>query len=326
MQHRTRFATEDDVVENLLWDFTGDLCERLKYVKLCHKGDFDGDDDDLLWHFTRLSTLRSMLVGRQIWLTDLASSNDEHEIVYALDRAPAFVDEFTRRWSNVNRAEIVRQVANSAAKRFRSSWHAFAFCLSVERDTVLHWDGYGGGLRNPQDSDPYVSIGFDAQALFHPIELSGETPPLYVINTVNGDDSADRLIQYWAIKARGVLDVLDAQSVPLSTGSALELLQHMLVLACALVKSEGWRYEQEYRLLYVTENFGDEDGALPGRPDGRGRYVPLKWSQDKLPIRLVMPHPLADVEIVRDALRGIPEAKNISVIPSGLRPRPRSGK
>ena len=29
--------TEDDIVEALCFDFGGDLCERIKYVKLCCK-------------------------------------------------------------------------------------------------------------------------------------------------------------------------------------------------------------------------------------------------------------------------------------------------
>lgn len=88
--------TEDDVIEKLYWDFTGDLCKRLKSVKLCHKGDLDGDDENLLWHFTRLSVLKSMLDNTQLWLTDLALSNDENEVVYGLSRVSAFVDQFTR--------------------------------------------------------------------------------------------------------------------------------------------------------------------------------------------------------------------------------------
>ena len=50
--------TEDEVIEKLCWNFTGDLCEHLNYVKLCHKGDLDGDNDDLLGtiHGYRFST------------------------------------------------------------------------------------------------------------------------------------------------------------------------------------------------------------------------------------------------------------------------------
>jgi hypothetical protein len=316
--------TEDEVIDRLYWDFTGDLCERLKYVKLCHKGDLDGDNDDLLWHFTRFSVLQNMLEGKQLWLTDLAYSNDQNEIVYGLSRVPAVVDQLCPHWANSLHATTVRQVADSATQRFKSTFHVFAFCLSAERDTVQHWNGYGGGLHNiPMGADPYVAVGFDAQSLFYPVELSSEAPNVYVINTVNGDDSADHLVQYWAIKARKMLELLDSARAPLSKKRGFDTLERMLILACALVKNEGWRDEREYRLLYITKKFGEDDIVLPQRPGGCGRYVPVKWSPDKLPIRALIPHPLADAKTVEQLLLALPGGQTIAMIHSALRPRPK---
>jgi hypothetical protein len=316
--------TEDEVFERLYWDFTNDLCERLKYVKLCHKDDLDGDNDNLLWHFTRLSVFKNMLSNRQLWLTDLALSNDKNEIIYGLNRAPAVVDRVCQRWTNKLHAAAVRHIADSALRRFSSEFHVFAFCLSDERDTAQHWNEYGGGLHsNTEPDDPYVAIGFDAQSLFYPIEFSGREPEAYIINTVNGDDSADHLVRYWAIKARKMLEVLEDPLIPLSRQRALDALERMLVIACSLIKNEGWRDEHEYRLLYITEKFGEEEGALPPRADGRGRYVPLGWSLNRMPIRMIMPHPLADAEMVKQLLHVLPGGRKISVIRSALRPRPK---
>jgi hypothetical protein len=64
-------VNEDEAIDRLCADFRDDFRERIKFVKLCWKGDLDGDDDDLLWHFTRFSILRKMLVSREIWLSDL---------------------------------------------------------------------------------------------------------------------------------------------------------------------------------------------------------------------------------------------------------------
>jgi hypothetical protein len=316
--------SEDDVIEQLYWDFTGDLRERLKYVKLCHKGDLDGDNDDLLWHFTRLSALKNMLEGKQVRLTDLAYSNDRNEIVYGLSRVSAVVNELCPDWTNSLHAATERRIADSAVQRFKSTFHIFAFCLSNERDTVQHWNGYGGGLHNiPVSDDPYVAVGFDAQSLFYPIELSDEATNVYVINTVNGDDSADHLIQYWAIKARKMLELLYCGRVPLSKKRAFDTLERMLILVCALVKNEGWRDEHEYRLLYITDKFGEDEIELPQRPCGFGRYVPVKWSPDRLPIRALIPHPLADAKRVEELLLALPGGQTITTIHSALRPRPK---
>jgi hypothetical protein len=316
-------VNEDEAIHKLCADFRGDFCERIKFVKLCCKGDLDGDDDGRLWHFTRFSILQKILAHREIWLSDLAYSNDENEVVYGLSRAKTVIDEISKHWSNRKHAETVIRLVKRALRRFKNRFHIYALSLSTEHDTVQHWNGYGGGLRvslNPDD--PYVAIGFDAPALFYPLELSSEEePPIYVINTVSGDDAADTLVQYWALKTRAALEILDNPRAPLAADRINDLFEHMLVLACSLVKNTGWKDENEYRLLYITESFGDEQALLPRRPDGQGRYVPLRWEEDRSPIRAVIPHPLAKAAFVKESLRASKVGKKILIRRSELKPR-----
>lgn len=135
---------EADVIERLFADFRDDFCERLKFVKLCHKGDQDGDGDGLLWHFTRFTVLQKILAGREIWLSDLAYSNDENEIVYGLGRVATVINDVSRAWSNRNDADLVNKLAKRVTQRPKNQFHNYVFSLSTERDTVQHWNGYGG--------------------------------------------------------------------------------------------------------------------------------------------------------------------------------------
>lgn len=315
-----------DTLERLCFNFAGNLSERIKYVKLCCKGDFDGDDEGLFWHFTQFSVVQRMLQGRQLWLSDLSFSNDANEIVYGLNRARAVVEEVSARWNkgNAKITQIVRKLAEEAIQKFSSTFHVYAFCLSDERDTAQHWNEYGGGLRTvPASEDPHVAIGLAGESLFHPLELSSKEPPIYLINTVSGDEATDHLIHYWTIKARAALQIHDKYKGQISARKIYSLFRHMLILACALGKTEGWRDEHEYRLLYVTEDFGEEHTDLPRKPDGRGRYVPLEWMPDRLPIRALTPHLLADVLAVQHQLKLLSGGDRIAVIPSKLKPRPR---
>jgi hypothetical protein len=317
-------VTEDEVIDRLSADFREEIRERIKYVKLCHKGDLDGDDNGRLWHFTRLSKMQSMLAGREIWLTDLAFSNDANEVVYGLTRVGSVVKTISLHWSNDKNAEAVFQLAERAVHRFKRQFHVYSFSLSTERDTVQHWNGYGGGLHTrPIPDDPHVAIGFDAKALFYPLELSSEKPPIYVINTVSGDDAADHLMQYWAIKTRRALEVLNTAHTPLTERRVHDLFEHLLVLVCTLAKNSGWRDEHEYRIIYITPDFGDEHHWLPQRPDGKGRYVPLKWVRDRSPIRAIVPHPLANGALVKKSLRAFPGGNDIVLYQSELKPRPK---
>jgi hypothetical protein len=138
----------------------------------------------LFWHFTHFSVMQHMLQGQQLWLSDLSFSNDADEIVYGLNRAAAIVKEVSARWNegNAKITQIVRRLADEAIHKFRSTFHAYAFCLSDERDTAQHWNEYGGGLRTiPASDDPPVAIGFAGESFFHPLELSSKEPPIYLI-------------------------------------------------------------------------------------------------------------------------------------------------
>jgi len=193
----------------------------------------------------------------------------------------------------------------------------------VEKDRTQHWDEYGGGLRDPPSKDdPHVSMGFRATSLFYPLSLSRPCPEIYALSTANGDADADHLIQYWAVKGRMALELLESRPDMLSLDRITVAMQQWLLQVCALVKGEGWQDEHEYRLLYITENFGEEGSAPCKRPDGRG-YVPLKWRRSRLPICRIVPHPLAEVATVKGQLDKLPEGKNIEVTQSTLRPRPR---
>ena len=321
--------TEDQIVETLCCDFRDDLRERIKYVKLCLKGDCDGDDDGLFWHFTRFSVMRHMMEGRQLWLSDLSFSNGADEIVYGLRRAADIVEDISSRWNHddVNARTIVRRLAAEAILKFSSTFHTYAFCLSDKGDTVQHWNEYGGGLSTiPVSDDPTVAMGFAGESLFHPLELSSKEPPIFLINTVSGDEAIDHLIQYWAIKARSALNVIDRGQGKISARKIYSLSRHMLVLACALGKTEGWRDEHEYRLLYITRNFGQEHKRLPQKPGNRGRYVPLEWAAERLPIRAFTPHPLADTAAMQHQLQLLPGGRDIALIPSKLNPRPKKSE
>lgn len=313
--------TEVELLDALRDNFLDGFREGVKYVKLHLKGDWLDNDDDLLWHFTRLSVLKRMLAGRQLWLSDLAFSNDANEIAYGLSRAIGTIERATAHWDHRVHAETVRRIAERAVRRWER-YHVYAFCLSEHRDTAQHWNMYGGGLNiQPTADDPHVAIGFDAQELFYPQVVTAKETPIYVFNVLCGDDAADLVLQYWANKTRKALEEADKLLIPLSARRLYDACERTLAISCALVKNDGWRDEHEYRLLFVTETFGEVYERAPHKPGGQGRYVPFIWKPNSSPIRAIMPHPLADVPLIEKLLRQLPSSINISLVPSQLRPR-----
>jgi hypothetical protein len=316
-------SNETDALSALWADYRDQLGTRLKLVKLHYKGDYFGDDENLLWHFTRLSALRSMAHGREIWLSDLARSNDADEIRYGLRRVGPVVREASSGWANRDHAHLAVQLAEEAVSEIEADSSVFGFCVSDAPDTAHHWGAYGGGLQTQQTpDDPHVAIGFDAQAFAYPVTLSEDEPEVFLLNVVFGRDWADLLARYWARKAQRALQVLDEPRLPLSRDKVLALVRRMLLVSCALVKAEGWRSECEFRLLYLPDPSGDPK-LTAARPDGAGSYVPLVWSPDKLPVRKVMPHPLADMSAVSGEIAKTPGWEQVTVVSSELKPRAR---
>jgi hypothetical protein len=317
-----QMQSENEVLARLWANFRGDLSERLNFVKVHIKGDLHGDmPDSLLWHFTRLSVFESIVRDRQIWLSNLTKSNDEDEIRFALRRVGDIVTEIAPNWKNRNHARKVAQLAKEVIAKLDST-ALFGFCMSEERDLVHHWGAYGGGLRvRPDPKDPYVAIGFDAGAMAFPLELTTESAPVFLLNVIYGDESARALCRYWALKARATLELLDARTTGLSSAGANQLLKQSLLFSCALVKGEGWRGEEEFRLIYLPDFDKTPLGPPRARPDGRGTHLPLAWDKDKSPVRAVMPHPLATFDDVERRVRTLQKWKSGRVLRSELRPR-----
>ena len=318
--------SENEALAPLWAKFRDDLSERLKLVKVHFKGDLHGDmPDSLLWHFTRLSVFEAMVRGRQIWLSDLAKSNDEDEIRFALRRVGNVVTEISPHWKNQDHARKVTLLAKEVVADLHNSGALFGFCMSEERDLVHHWGAYGGGLQvRPDPKDPYVAIGFDAAAMAFPLELRTESPPAFLLNVIYGDEFARSLCNYWALKARATLELLDASKTRVSSAGATWLLKQSLLFSCALVKAEGWRGEEEFRLLYLPDFDESPLGSPRARPDGRSAYLPLAWDKDKSPIRAVMPHPLAAFDDVERRVRSLPRWRSGRILRSELQPRPLS--
>src|SRR5208283_5532553 len=97
--------------EIFLYRFLDDLRERVKYVKVHCRDDIAGDDDGLLWHFTRCSVLKSILNGRQLWLSNLAVCNDADEVHFGLRHVSVAVRRVSETWSNRDHARVVEEIA-----------------------------------------------------------------------------------------------------------------------------------------------------------------------------------------------------------------------
>lgn len=314
--------TEIDAVEQMWDSFIGNMNNHPLHMGAYEKCDAPiGDDDGRLWHFTKFSVLTKMLEGQQIWLSDLSFSNDEDEICHGLQRVNEHVKDIHAGWDR-SYVRAVQQLAKRAKLRFKKERHAYAFSFSEERDTVQHWNGYGGGLHNtPDTDDPYVAIGFDATALAWPHELSPTDFPILLFSVATVDGHADRLADYWTVRALQTIERLEQKkSDAAQTKRVHDTLERMLAFTCALMKQPGWKSELECRLLLINKSFGGKDASALPRPDGKGHYVPLTWAADRMPIQAIAVHPLGQVSSVKRKLQSLRGGKNIEVIPSQLKP------
>jgi hypothetical protein len=132
--------SEKEAIELVRNRYLDDLCEDIKYVKLHYKGYWLDNDDGYLWHFTRFSVLRQMLAGRQLWLSDLAFSNDVNELAYGLSRAVARTKAVSKHWDRRTHADAVCRIADQSVRRW-ARFHVYGFCfwnIATPYSTGMH--------------------------------------------------------------------------------------------------------------------------------------------------------------------------------------------
>ena len=123
--------------------------------------------EEVLYHYTSLEVLQSILEEKTIRLSDITKSNDSSEITlikeYILD---VFCQAYRAEKTNVFRKNVDQKLWDSVVRKMIDKWFDlqkckysyYVLCFSSERDLLSQWRGYANDAQG-------VAIGFDRKAL-----------------------------------------------------------------------------------------------------------------------------------------------------------------
>lgn len=109
----------------------------------------------VFYYYCKLSTFKSMLHSKTLWLTDLTKSNDAEEVFRA------YCNLWNRVKSLLEQSDLPKDILKSQIEMCDSNFRIQSYsdvpygcCLCAEDDLVQQWNEYG-------DSRKGVAVGFD---------------------------------------------------------------------------------------------------------------------------------------------------------------------
>ena len=232
----------------------------------------------VLYHYCSLSTFKSILDNKSIWLSDIRRSNDSLELQWIMGKCQSYI---LQAW--VDYVEAVKKerglevLSLEHFDRFKDLYNLvsaydadddtknWVFCLSEKADDLGQWRGYA-------DDGKGIAIGFNS-AVFKTINQIGQ-----IVRSTTVDLKFDK-VHYSERDIKAFFDrAVGAQkiTVDMSPDDVIEKLKRALgfsYMFAPMFKNDKFRDEKEWRIVY-SMHFGDlMNGQKPGIPNAENKYT-----------------------------------------------------
>lgn len=196
-------------------------------------GEPSASGDGLLYHYATLPTLESILVSREMWISDYRALNDATEISFGRDIA-------ARTFADFGDSQAFRELLwNCLQASLNEAFYVTSF--SLHGDCLNQWRAYGDGCKG-------VAIGFDVLEF---LELIAHDPQAISLSRVTYDNQKQVLLfRAVASLARQVYDLDDRRDKHELTILVREL-QRVISELLPLCKNPAFEDERECRLVVV---------------------------------------------------------------------------
>ena len=226
----------------------------------------------VLYHYCSLSTFKSILDNKSIWLSDIRRSNDSLELQWIMGQCQDYI---LRAW-----VDYVRAVQNQRGAGIITSDHFeqfdklynlakaydadddtknWVFCLSEKSDDLGQWRGYA-------DDGKGISIGFNS-AVLKRINHIGDT-----IRTTSVDFKFSQ-VHYSQKEIKAFFDntvglsKITVDSAPDDVINYIKRAVGLSYIVSPLYKSDKFKDEKEWRIVYSMYLGDMETGQIPGIPN-----------------------------------------------------------
>ena len=231
----------------------------------------------VLYHYCSLSTFKAIMDNRSIWLSDVRRSNDSLELQWIMGQCQyymlnAWVD-YARSVQKERGMEIIssehfekfedlyRLAKSYDAEDDTKNW---VFCLTQKSDDLGQWRGYA-------DDGKGMAIGFNTATL-KKINFVGDA-----IRSTSVDFKFNQ-VHYSKREVKAFFDNVVGFSkitIDMNPDDVLQYMKRAVGLSyifAPLYKSDKFKDEKEWRIIY-SMYIGDlENGQLPGIPNEKNDY------------------------------------------------------
>lgn len=205
-------------------------------------------DDQILYHYTNIDSLISIIENRRLWCSSIELMNDKNEVDYSLNIIKKSLDE-------VELPQTIKEelISKYIIGKKSSALNTYIISLSTNPDSLILWnnyaknDGYNIGLKlnfsNGKLSNSIYNILTDSQvAVISGRVLYSEKEQIKLMSCL----LTSYYTIYSTIKKQGI-DSVEANKEINNQWLFFEMYS-------SLLKSELHQYEDEYRIVLNTQN------------------------------------------------------------------------
>ncbi len=212
---------------------------------------WDEIDVQEIYHYTSVETACKILIGRELWASDVLSMNDTSEFRHAL----SIVDQaLMSRWSEIpiHLAEYFRP---RTLLLLGQTWDAFAACCSSNGDLLSQWRAYP-----PGSNAEGVSVGFRVGELY---KIAQETQAFALVKINYCSDDLRKAVHHICDTA---LDIASRHTLVWREIVVFWSEVALLLLSFSLrFKNPDFTDEREWRILKLHP---DKSGVMRRNQDG----------------------------------------------------------
>lgn len=102
-------------------------------------GNFRTESPDLLYHYSDIFVLNSILQSQTVWGTYVKQTNDKKEFIIGFDIFINVIEEKIAKFNFLNPEKLIQFLKHY---KINSTNFPFIFCLSEKKDLLSQWRGY----------------------------------------------------------------------------------------------------------------------------------------------------------------------------------------
>lgn len=272
----------------------------------------------VLYHYTDVSALQSIITKGEFWLHDATFMNDRTEIEHGVDLAIEALRNAKSDASNDDLSDFLQIVLSHFRSRKRPS--SFVCCFSLNGDDLNQWSGYGRlgkGVAIALESGPLM-FGYSSESLLMPVYYSSNDKRFVLQSIISSFLSALRE------DLRNPIPDVPTNTPTEEVSNCADSLYHALWRYIIAFKDDAFSSEKEIRFVYLAHDFaamGMDYAPKHAKPLFRAKgniIVPyltsrmldfgsLKWPTNRehppLPILKIVVGPRTEAELLGRGLR-----------------------